>query len=93
MLINFFIVLYIGELIHLGIIENFDIFVSKLKITIFRMDIKIEAGFYSSQLVLYLVDYLNMPLTIIKYKIVTKTALKPDTFKDYIKFLFDNSDE
>ena len=57
------------------------------------MDIKIESGFYSSILILYLVDYLNMPLSQIKYKIVTKKALKPDTFKSFIKFVFDNFDE
>ena len=47
--------------------------------------IKIEAGFYSSNLVSYLVDTLNMPLSQIKNKIVTKRALKPDTFNEFIK--------
>lgn len=35
--------------------------------------IKIEAGFYSSSLVSYLVDTLHMPLRQIKHKIVTET--------------------
>ena len=37
--------------------------------------LKIEAGFYSSNLVSYLVEVLNMPLSQIKYKIVTQKAL------------------
>ena len=47
----------------------------------------IEAGFYSANLVGYLVEVLHMPITQIKYKITTKRALKPDTFKGYIKFI------
>ena len=55
--------------------------------------IKIEAGFYSSNLISYLVDTLNMPIAQIKYKIVTKMALKPDTFSEFIKYIFDNLPE
>lgn len=55
--------------------------------------IKIEAGFYSSNLVSYLVDTLNMPISQIKHKIVTKRALKPDTFSEFIKYIFDNLPE
>ena len=51
--------------------------------------IKIEAGFYSVNLISYLVDTLNLPTSQIKYKIVTKRALKPDTFKGFIKYIFD----
>ena len=59
----------------------------------FKAPIKIEAGFYSSALVSFLVDELNMPTTQIKYKITTKKALKPDTFKDYIEYIFNNFKE
>ena len=55
--------------------------------------IVIEAGFYSSNLISYLVEELNMPTKQIKYKITTKKALKPDTFKAYFKFIFDNFPE
>ncbi len=55
--------------------------------------IKIEAGFYSSNLVSYLVDTLHMPLSQIKHKIATKRALKPDTFSEFIKYIFDNLQE
>ena len=55
--------------------------------------IKIEAGFYSSNLVSHLVDTLHMPTSQIKYKIITKRALKPDTFRDFIKYIFDNLPE
>ena len=55
--------------------------------------IKIEAGFYSSNLISYLVDELNMPLRQIKYKIITKRALKPDTFSAFFKYIFDTLPE
>ena len=55
--------------------------------------IKIEAGFYSSNLVSYLVNELNMSTKQIKFKIVTKKALKSDTFHKYFKYLFDNFSE
>ena len=40
-----------------------------------------------------MVDNLNIPLKQIKYKIVTKTALKPDTFKPLMEFIFNNFEE
>ena len=55
--------------------------------------IKIEAGFYSSRLVSYLVEDMTMPTKQIKYKIVTRKALKPDTFHEFFKYLFDNFSE
>ena len=52
--------------------------------------IKIEAGFYSSNLILYLLNELHMPLSQIKYQIISKRALKPNTFTEYMKYVFDN---
>ena len=31
-----------------------------------------------------------MPISQIKYKMVTKEALKPDTFSEFIKYIYDN---
>lgn len=45
-----------------------------------------EAGFYSANLVRYLLEVLYMPITQINYKITIKRALKPDIFKEYIEF-------
>ena len=70
-----------------------EFYINEYIIKNYSLDIKIEAGFYSTQLILYLIEYLNMPLTQIKYKIVTKKALKPDTFKKFIEYIFDNYDE
>ena len=56
----------------------------------YKTPVKIEAGFYSQNLVSYLVDTLNMSITEIKYKIVSKKGLKPDTFSEFIKYIFDN---
>ena len=55
--------------------------------------IKIEAGFYSSNLISYLVEELNMPTKQIKYQITTKKALKPDTFSEFMKFIFNELPE
>ena len=51
--------------------------------------LKIEAGFYSGDLVSYLVDELNMSVKQIKYKIVSNKALKPSTFKPFLKHVFE----
>ena len=59
----------------------------------FSSPIKIEAGFYTYNLVRYLVSELKMPMKQIRYKITTKRALKPDTFKGFIKYLFDEFPE
>ena len=55
--------------------------------------LKIEAGFYSGDLVSYLVDELTMSEKHIKYKIVSKKALKPDTFKPFLKHVFETFPE
>ena len=59
----------------------------------YRTPINIEAGFYSSNLVSYLVEQLSMPTKHIKYMITTKRARKPDTFSKFIEFLFTNFSE
>lgn len=48
------------------------------------------AGFYSSYLISYLVDTLNMPLSQIKYKFIANKALKPDTFTEFFRYISDN---
>ena len=34
-----------------------------------------------------------MPISQIRYKMVTKEALKPDTFSEFIKYIYDNLPE
>ena len=55
----------------------------------YGIPLKIEAGFYSGDLVSYLVDELTMSEKHIKYKIVSKKALKPNTFKPFLKHVFE----
>ncbi|XP_068677184.1 uncharacterized protein [Montipora foliosa] len=55
--------------------------------------LKIEAGFYSGDLISYLVEELTMPEKQIKYKIVSRKALKPDTFKPFLKHVFETFPE
>ena len=59
----------------------------------YNTPLKIEAGFYSAGLVRYLVEELTMPTQQIKYKITTKKALKPDTFKPFFKHIFETFSE
>lgn len=54
----------------------------------FGVPLKIEAGFYSSNLLWYLVNDLHMPTKNIKWMITTKKALKPDTFRAFFTCLF-----
>ena len=70
-----------------------EFYINETVLNNYSNSIKIEAGFYSSNLVSYLVDVLYMPISQIKHKIVTKRALKPDTFSEFIKFIFDNLPE
>ena len=70
-----------------------EFYINETTLNNYGSPIHIEAGFYSSNLVSYLVDTLNMPLSQIKYKIVTKKALKPDTFKSFMKYIFDEYPE
>ena len=46
----------------------------------YGFSLKTEAAFYSENLVRYLVDQLNIPLSRIIWKVITKRALKSDTF-------------
>ena len=50
----------------------------------FSADIKIEAGFYSKNLVTYLVNNARMPYTDIKWFIRARQTLKPDTFTKFL---------
>ena len=70
-----------------------EFYIDKTVLNNYSNPIKIEAGFYSSNLVLYLVNELHMPLSQIKYKIISKRALKPNTFSEFIKYIFDTFSE
>ena len=59
----------------------------------FGAEIKIEAGFYSKNLVKHLVINMHMPYSNIKWFIKTKQTLKPDTFKAYLIHIFDTFPE
>ena len=54
----------------------------------FGVPLKIEDGFYNSNLVWYLVNELHMPSSNVKWKIITKKALKPDTFRNFLLYIF-----
>ncbi len=73
--------------------DNGEYYIDEYMLKCFNAPIKIEAGFYNKDLIKYLIDMLNMPRSLIKFKIVSKKALKPDTFKGYIEYIFNNFDE
>lgn len=73
--------------------DNGEYYIDEFILKYFNDDIKIESGFYSKDLIIYLIDNFNMPKSQIKYKIVSKKALKPDTFKGYIEYMFNNFNE
>ena len=56
----------------------------------YGVPLKIEAGFYGTDLVWYLLIDLYMPTANIKYKIVTKNALRPDTLNDFFLNFFES---
>ena len=50
--------------------------------------IKIEAGFYSKQLVQALITKFKMPVSNVKWYIQARKTLSPDTFKNYMLAIF-----
>ena len=49
------------------------------------MPLKLKAGFFSSNLISYLVDTLNMDVSKIKYKIVTKKSIKTGHVQEFYR--------
>ena len=70
-----------------------EFYIDETVVSIHGNPIKIEAAFYNSNLVQFLVQELKMPITKIKWQITTKKYISPDTFKKTIKFFFDNFTE
>lgn len=68
------------------IIEPFSCRNDETVIESFGYPVKTEAGFYSSNLIWYLVNDLHMSTSKIKYKIIAKQALEPKTFHNYLIF-------
>lgn len=70
-----------------------EFYINEVVLNNYGTPIKIEAGFYLSNLVRYQVERLTMPTKCIKLIITTKRALKPNIFSDFIKYLFTNFTE
>lgn len=70
-----------------------ELYIDETQIKVFSAIITIEAGFYSGDLIEYLVEAFQMPTRNIKWEITTKKALKQETFRDYIKYPFDTFSE
>lgn len=61
--------------------------------TIFSCELRMEAGFYHSSLIDFLVYECKMPVSNIKYKLVALHGIKADTFKDFMLFIFNTFPE
>ena len=70
-----------------------EFYIDETVVSIHGNPIKIEAAFYNSNLVQFLVQEFKLPLTKIKWQITTKKYLAPDSFKKTIKFYFENFSE
>ena len=53
----------------------------------------IEAGFYGTDLIDYLLKHKYITLSDIKHQLVTDKSITRDAFKGYIKYVFDNFDK
>lgn len=64
--------------------HNGEFYIDETMINNFGVPLKLEAGFYSRNLVLYLVNDLKMAVSKIKWKITTKRALAANTFRNFM---------
>lgn len=77
---------------QLGLCEEF--YIDETEIKVFSSaTIKIEAVFYSGDLLQYLVEAFHVTSRNIKWKITTKRAPKPDTFRNFLIYLFETFPE
>lgn len=70
-----------------------EFYIDEYVIIQFKSNIKIEAGFYSRDLVSHLLNELNMPLRNTHIVFLPRRHIKPDTFSTYLKFIFDTFPE
>ena len=81
------------QLYHLEVNKNGEFYLDETEVNIYGAPIRIEAGFYNSNLVRYLVKVLEMPTSCIKSQITTTRTHAPDTFKRYFTHLFNEFPE
>ena len=70
-----------------------EFYIDESVVKIHGNQVKIEAGFYNSFLVQFLVQEFSLPLSQIKWQITTRKYLDPGTFRKTIKFYFENFTE
>ena len=67
-------------------------YIDEYILALYGANITIEAAFYSSDLINFLLS-LGMPRNQIKYKFEARRCLKPNTYSRFIKYIFDHFDE
>ena len=72
--------------------DNAEYYIDEYILNIHGAQVRIEAAFYSADLIRYLLS-LYMPRNQIKFKIVSKQCLKNDTYSEFIRYIFDNFNE
>lgn len=73
--------------------ENGEFYIGEFEIKIFGCPLRIESGFYHVSLIDFLVYDCKMPVSNIKYKLVSHHGIKCDTFKDSMLYIFKNFPE
>ena len=73
--------------------QNGEFYIDEYEITIFSCELRMEAGFYHSSLIDFLVYECKMPVSNIKYKLVAHHGIQADTFKDFMLFIFNTFPE
>lgn len=73
--------------------QNGEFYIDKFTIKKFGQDIPTENGVYHVSLIKYIVDKFDMPLSNIRYKLITRHEIKSDAFKEFMFYLFNNFPE
>lgn len=72
---------------------NGEFYIDEFEIKKFGQPVRQENGFFHVSLIKFLVNFCNMPISNIKYKLVAHHGIKASTFKDFMLFIFKNFPE
>ena len=72
---------------------NGEFYIDEFEIKNFGCDLRFENGFYHVSLIKFLINFCNMPISNIKYKLVAHHGIKASTFKDFLLYIFKNFPE
>ena len=68
--------------------QNGEFYIDTFTIKKFGNQIKFPNGFYHTSLIDFFVYECGMPISNIKYKLISRHGIKKDTFKDFMNYIF-----